>query len=497
MGQPLSVITTLFVFSAVIHANCVDKKATQEEKCGENKTKPECHAKAEWCWWRGDDGYVPEPLSDSYSNVRTTTAADGTLRLEKDLPPLEAITEYIGDLVYYEQLRKHMPWATVYDGVLEKLTLDEVTITRAKDFNTEMPDEESAIIPLLTFSRPMLETKALIVDGPKVSIPLKALTLNNIVSIAHIAWWDALTMNDDRFAFHSYDEFNVGRINYSNMMLHTVDDRYVYVPIDQGFARVIVYSWYHDEHDMSEVWREQAFESWQEWYTEWVTKRMKALDFMNQNPPYFPKDMDDELKRKISAIIDIIWGVKGVVLCTDMGISIDAAFDDINDQGSRLESLLQGTGMWTPTELGFILVKDIINDQIKTCTSSKKSVAPLSWSDPMRTIEQTLNKNPHILVQEFTLPKEEELMKQWTSGSERSAMEVSAKQMQYNVGQDGDEQFDAPDQYYWNGFVIGGLLGGTSIVVIVLVFCIGLACGMLCCWGIQSIMVCRKIEDED
>eukprot|EP01083_Nonionella_stella_P016723 46702_1 len=62
-------------------------------------------------------------------------------------------------------------------------------------------------------------------------------------------------------------------------------------------------------------------------------------------------------------------------------------------------------------------------------------------------------------------------------------------------GEGRDEQYDddhhgvdsayshslQSDTYYWNGFVVGGLFGGTTVVVIVLVFCVGVACGMIGC----------------
>eukprot|EP01083_Nonionella_stella_P196506 722997_1 len=43
---------------------------------------------------------------------------------------------------------------------------------------------------------------------------------------------------------------------------------------------------------------------------------------------------------------------------------------------------------------------------------------------------------------------------------------------------EGNESNDS----YWRGLMIGGLFGGTSVIVIMLVFCIGLACGMVGWW---------------
>eukprot|EP01083_Nonionella_stella_P229470 812171_1 len=47
----------------------------------------------------------------------------------------------------------------------------------------------------------------------------------------------------------------------------------------------------------------------------------------------------------------------------------------------------------------------------------------------------------------------------------------------------GDHPYETSGKYYWNEFTIGGLFGGTTVTIIILIFCIGLVCGMCIFWG--------------
>eukprot|EP01083_Nonionella_stella_P101330 287140_1 len=105
MGQPLSVLTALFVFSATIHADCIHKAGEEKTECRLLKHR-ECLKKA-GCEWK-----TTPPKSKTIVEFEHG-------RMLKSVPPIEAILEYIGDSVYYAQLRTHIP--KIYNGEIDVL----------------------------------------------------------------------------------------------------------------------------------------------------------------------------------------------------------------------------------------------------------------------------------------------------------------------------------------------------------------------------------------
>eukprot|EP01083_Nonionella_stella_P280197 953083_1 len=53
------------------------------------------------------------------------------------------------------------------------------------------------------------------------------------------------------------------------------------------------------------------------------------------------------------------------------------------------------------------------------------------------------------------------------------------------------------DGEYYNGLMLGGVIGGGSIVAILVVFCLGLAFGMLVCFGYQQKKSLEESKNED
>eukprot|EP01083_Nonionella_stella_P140863 432900_1 len=53
------------------------------------------------------------------------------------------------------------------------------------------------------------------------------------------------------------------------------------------------------------------------------------------------------------------------------------------------------------------------------------------------------------------------------------------------------------DGEYYNGLILGGVIGGGSIVAILVVFCVGLAFGMLICFGYQQKKALEERKKED
>eukprot|EP01083_Nonionella_stella_P284448 968374_1 len=334
MGQPLSVFTALLVLSTTTNAGCLER-----DDIDLTDRKIDCRAilepglceKEPGCRWKLPSSLTMVWVQDDI--------------LHKYLPPIEAVTEYIGDIVYYEQLRKYIP--QVYDEVLSTLTKENLKITKSAyeplskvvapgNVVTEMrfadvtskEEEHAPVQTLLEYSRPFLPD-AKPFDRSKLT--LKTFTLSDVVSIGYIAWWDALTVNNDRFVLHARKV-----PNKANMMLYErpKDHKWVYVPIDQGLATLVTLPWFKwlklktgalkfykrkegykqvifSEEGLDETvstsWmgRSAASESkhsveWREWYTAWLRKKDKADEFVNQNLVYFPKevDTDDELKKK-------------------------------------------------------------------------------------------------------------------------------------------------------------------------------------------------------
>eukprot|EP01083_Nonionella_stella_P155083 500511_1 len=544
MGQPLSVLTALFVFSATIHAGCIndpDYTPPPDEKfefdCGA-LLQEACNG-APACKWRELD-------------ASRTLAEQRAGKHYKHLPPIDAIIEYIGDFVYYQQLRLKMP---MYKAVLgEKAGALDLEITpRDVDVLDEKNRRNVKGIPLLLYSRHILDIKEFPVAGVDFTF-----TLSNVVSIAYIAWWDALIMNFDRFAIAPKIK---NKPNSNNMMLYDktpakAEKSYLYVPIDQGFAQMITWSWFdypRSDFLKGNVWFSEdgwkhvttgtvedssTSKKWTKWYEEWVTRfdRKRAEEFVDDNLVYFPK-MGDELKAKIIDIIHSIWIEKGVELCTDMGVSINQLFNQIDNTGDetwhKAWTALEGNKMWNPTKVEWEKVKETINKQIEMCTNNEANAvgkADVAWAKTKgffrreKITKEKKEKKEKEKQEEIAKEKsaaeplwkaiheklaEDPNIEDFTMAAAGSGAAVGAKRVQYDslyldidskdVREDSDEQYDGEhsrvyyahlhrlpyDKYQndWNGFVVGGLFGGTTIVVIVLVFCIGLACGMISCRG--------------
>eukprot|EP01084_Bolivina_argentea_P278950 476786_1 len=586
MGQPLSVLTALVVFSATIQAGCIhdddpayvvppdEKIDCSQDSTGQELGEAACKATT-GCKWEESHTVKATP-SKSKTIVEFK---DG--RILKSLPPIEAILEYIGDSVYYAQLRTHIP--KIYNGeidVLKPITEDSLSIIQAPGrYQKTQPIDAMHHIALLQYSRPLLDTTPF-PEASMISIPRfgyypnsgvrkmgMIFTLSNVVSIAHMAWWDALIMNVDRFAM--WDGWH--RYNYNNIMLYhddtKTDTKYLYVPIDQGFAGTVIFPWFlydqqpdpaaglskedprpdkgvwfteegavHIKEEDPEVddngWGNKKWNNkFMEWYAKWVAtlERKRAEEFVEANWVYFPnlkEKKQKQLKNKIIDIIHAIWVAKGVELCNDMGDSIDTLFKKIDDAMAKEEfpwSLLKGGKMLAPTKLEWAKVMDTIRAQITVCKGSEDRasesvrVAWYMWKSKeiviarekrrWNDIKAYLEDDPEINA--FELPKY------------RKTAAAEAKQVGYDVldleidskdiSEDNDERYDdVDDAHYgvdhahshplqsdkcdWNDFMVGELFGGTTIVVIVLVFCIGLACGLISCWSYTRH---TDLEEED
>eukprot|EP01083_Nonionella_stella_P037078 101120_1 len=605
MGQPLSVLTALVVFSATIQAGCIhdddpayvvppdEKIDCSQDSTGQELGEAACKATT-GCKWEESHTVKATP-SKSKTIVEFK---DG--RILKSLPPIEAILEYIGDSVYYAQLRTHIP--KIYNGeidVLKPITEDSLSIIQAPGrYQKTQPIDAMHHIALLQYSRPLLDTTPF-PEASMISVPRfgyypnsgvrkmgMIFTLSNVVSIAHMAWWDALIMNIDRFWMWDGQP----QPNLNNMMLYRysfeveveveVDvpptgmlafakktkkkkekkkekqRRYVYVPIDQGFAGTVVLPWFHydkqpdpdpdaglhAEEDPPErgVWftKEGALhikerdpevddngyfnKKWNKrfikWYARWVASfgRRRAETFVNNNWQYFP---DLVKKGRLDKIIDIIhatWEAKGVKLCADMGDEIEKRFDEIDgamDEGFPW-SLLKDSKMLAPTKLEWAKVKENIKKQIETCKNSETTAmerAVKKYKDEKPERVQKWYEEQKTWARERWIDIESQLTTD--PDIDRFKFKTSAataKQVRYDVldleidskdvSEDSDERYDdaysgvdyadshplQSDKYDWNDFVVGGLFGGTAIAVIVLVFCIGLACGLISCLGYKQ-----------
>eukprot|EP01083_Nonionella_stella_P037077 101119_1 len=575
MGQPLSVLTALVVFSATIQAGCIhdddpayvvppdEKIDCSQDSTGQELGEAACKATT-GCKWEESHTVKATP-SKSKTIVEFK---DG--RILKSLPPIEAILEYIGDAVYYEQLCKHIPTTYDREGVLKPIFAEDSKPTIQEDpkrYQVDQPKDAMHHIALLQYSRPLLDTKPFPQPGTDrkrrgvfSGVELKSITftLSNVVSIAYIAWWDALIMNFDRFAIAPKIK---NKPNSNNMMLYDktpakAEKSYLYVPIDQGFAQMITWSWFdypRSDFLKGNVWFSEdgwkhvttgtvedssTSKKWTKWYEEWVTRfdRKRAEEFVDDNLVYFPK-MGDELKAKIIDIIHSIWIEKGVELCTDMGVSINQLFNQIDNTGDetwhKAWTALEGNKMWNPTKVEWEKVKETINKQIEMCTNNEANAvgkADVAWAKTKgffrreKITKEKKEKKEKEKQEEIAKEKsaaeplwkaiheklaEDPNIEDFTMAAAGSGAAVGAKRVQYDslyldidskdVREDSDEQYDGEhsrvyyahlhrlpyDKYQndWNGFVVGGLFGGTTIVVIVLVFCIGLACGMISCRG--------------
>eukprot|EP01083_Nonionella_stella_P278426 946827_1 len=493
MGQSLSFLTTLSLFSATIHAHCINDEdyvmppGPEGEKHDCSSLTPQDCRDTPGCKWNG-----PDPDTIHLKSLTMPTVEDG--RLKKPLAPIDAITEYIGDYVYYEQLRKQLP--TIYTPILKDLTKDKLEIaslsTPIASVLTDNPDDP---IPLLQYSRPYFPPELLksfpvvkhlqIMPFISGGFPIEHFTLSNVVAIAYIAWWDALTMDDDRFQLTTRV---ISNRNDGNMMVHPEagaggkhDD---IVPIDQSFARALTSYWFDYPKEESDKGRvkfslkgrkltdpktpdtqlEKSSEDWQYWYERWVKKHDKALSFVKLNEASFPVLIyfDETFKKKIAAIIDIIWTAKGRELCKDMGESIAEVFEQIDANKPDIHSLLKDTGMWESTHRGVQLVKTVINKQIKACEESANDLSELVKGEERNAqIMDTLKTNPHILIKRFKFESKPPEAKQ-LQHDDVLYLDIDSKEVgQANDAQFGDEHYASShaqsfihsDKYYWNGFV--------------------------------------------
>eukprot|EP01084_Bolivina_argentea_P187155 322449_1 len=241
-------------------------------------------------------------------------------------------------------------------------------------------------------------------------------TLSAAVSIADIAWWDALAMNPDRFMFNKRCKWC--KANTWNMMLYEkkVDSDegsrsvWVYVPIDQGLATPGTMSWFkwivlQDKEEAYRHygipiaqkefgWKQIIFSNegfkelkkswwaslsdskdapwskyWKDWYKAWLKKDDKAKEFVDNNLNYFPQfdEGDKAFKQKLIDVIGTVWRIRGGELCNKMGESIEKVFEEINDNSPDIKTMLKSTKMLKPTKRGWKVVQSVIREQITAC----------------------------------------------------------------------------------------------------------------------------------
>eukprot|EP01083_Nonionella_stella_P164423 544112_1 len=418
MGQPLSILTTLFVFNTIANAGCIGEPTDEKFEC-DTLTEPVACGAVTGCEWIDAD--LPESLTMVW-------IADG--RLHKLLPPIDAVTEYIGDYVYYEQLSTSEYMKDVYRGVLD-LHEFEPQIKKAEKYNvlpeiylkgkgrflvTKKEKEGKPIGTLLEYSRPLFKAKAF--DQEKVT--LDRFTLNDVLSVLYIAWWDALTMNHDRFVICYRGGTNKGNI----MLTQNSDGNLVYIPIDQGLATKLTTEWFKwiplkeadreeyrlpkgykqiifSEEGLNEIaeskgWFTSAAEprasiDWRNMYGKWLKDEEKASEFVTENLVYFPKEVatDEALKAKIIEVIDVVWAVQGADLCSDMSESITKVFKQIDKNEPNVKAMLKKTAMLKPTQRGWKLVEKTILNQIKTCVDwGNEMIDEELWGDKVPKFEE-------------------------------------------------------------------------------------------------------------
>eukprot|EP01083_Nonionella_stella_P022605 62518_1 len=653
MGQPLSILATLFILNGTTHAGCIANAPGDEKHddlckdldgtaCDErdeckwvhcivddmyrlgDAAPPDCASLETFSECNGTPGckwHNPHPMPTSLTMVKVSSYRSGKV-LEKYLPPIEAVTEYIGDRVYYDQLRKQMTEIYDTEPILEKLEKGlkirrisdaeyhpvksvikhtEVNTLRYAGLSETEKSRDDAVQTLLEYSRPLLATEKF--EQRKVTF--ETFTLSAVVSIADIAWWDALAMNGDRFDI-GHDCPFCG-VNLGNVMLYKKDKAdgegyvWVYVPIDQGLATPVTMGWfkwltlkkddkiyktYHVPIDQKLFgWKQIIFsdnghkelmkgffssgvktkesdwsEKWRKWYENWLKQPLKARQFVSKNLRFFPEFSGDDaesLKDKLIAVIEAVWKIRGDELCDEMGKSIAKIFDEINGNDPDIKTMLQKTEMLNPTKRGWGLVQDVIQMQLQTCLDWSKTLDKIKITSEFPNylrnfmeIKKETENNVDVLFKDFKLPTDELVLVSLKEAAERltakqrrstvaagiliadmkkaaktepecgSSAAERAKQLQYDdalywdgydqdidEGGDDNEYYEpkhgdthpypsSSDKYDWNSFIVGGLFGGATIVVVVLVFCIGVACGMFSFWGYMQRMILEEEEDS-
>eukprot|EP01083_Nonionella_stella_P058310 152755_1 len=79
----------------------------------------------------------------------------------------------------------------------------------------------------------------------------------------------------------------------------------------------------------------------------------------------------------------------------------------------------------------------------------------------------------------------------------RSLFDEPAPPMHYENGLQLAHVHGGQDGEYYNGLLVGGVVGGGSIVVLFVIFCIGLAFGMIICFGYQQKKALEERKKED
>eukprot|EP01084_Bolivina_argentea_P118891 210888_1 len=285
MGSTLTVITTVITLLQVTHsARCIgpsDEKSEDADLCNEecanltDKGEDICKRKTTslgYCRWETDDGRiilhdsVLAPIDTSTGTVMTRPGKSAkpvkfsSGRVTKDLVPIEAWTEWMGDVIYYNVFLKMMTdqFAPVLNGDYfpGDFQIDESPYPTAEEViprfcrkpeesqDLTPEEEESPENPVQTFlqySRPLYNT----IPYDENLVTSVEFTVGNAVTIAIMAWMDLFFMNNDRFILCPELQTHA---NSNNMMLYKYNahgkERYEYFPIDQGFARMVYFSWY-------------------------------------------------------------------------------------------------------------------------------------------------------------------------------------------------------------------------------------------------------------
>eukprot|EP01083_Nonionella_stella_P149428 474640_1 len=389
-----------------------------------------------------------EPASDVQAALKIKTKhltlvnVEGG-RLRKDLAPIEAVTELIGDYVMYRELTMRMN--SEYVSALGMKRMNNLQLRRsaresyvvlpimipefARALGTKVKGLEltekpiqTVIQTLLEYSRPYFDAQPY--DQSKVTI--ESFTMSNVYSLAVSAFVDMYAMNIDRY---HVPHLGGKRPNEGNMMLYEKSQspkRWVYIPIDQGFARQLTNPWFkwlgvedsatqsrwgqdnlsglsgaalhrYKQLIHSNTWfnqgkllgrpekRTELATAWENLYREWLHDPNKAMHFVEDNLVYFPKEIatNEEMKTQVIGFVDQIWKVTGPNMCIEITKFSRAIIKKIhkNKEGVDVKTLLKGTG-WTPGGLRetigqWSMVKTAMNKQSKICTDWAQEAATL------------------------------------------------------------------------------------------------------------------------
>eukprot|EP01083_Nonionella_stella_P189803 702670_1 len=378
-----------------------------------------------------------EPASDVQAALKIKTKhltlvnVEGG-RLRKDLAPIEAATELIGDYVMYRELTMRMN--SEYVSALGMKRMNNLQLRRsaresyvvlpimipefARALGTKVKGLEltekpiqTVIQTLLEYSRPYFDAQPY--DQSKVTI--ESFTMSNVYTLAVSAFVDMYAMNIDRY---HVPHLGGKRPNEGNMMLYEKSQspkRWVYIPIDQGFARQLTNPWFkwlaltdeatggpwgrkhlkdltedakerYKQLIYSETWlahstilkrptkRTNLATDWEDLYRVWLSDPRKAEHFVEDNLVYFPKEIatNPDMKTQVIGFINQIWAATGPDMCMEIIESTNAIINKIskNEKGVDVKTLLKSTkgpGGLSDFKDQWGMVKTAMNKQSKIC----------------------------------------------------------------------------------------------------------------------------------